>query len=228
MHIEVRRSSLFEDAIEQLSNLAGNLKSPLKVKIRGEPANDAGGVKKEFFQLVMSEVFNPNRDMFVRRADDRFHWFNGLSTEAPAVFGFVGMLVGLSIYNGVMLDLKFPRVFYKKLLAPEDYVFDSVEDLKSHEPDYYKSFKYLLSTDDPLEELELTFSTEMDSLGKKALFEFKLNGRNIKLSQSNKKEYVSLFTKWLINHSIARQFRPFREGFYRVVTGHIIKMFQAE
>jgi len=56
--------------------------------------------------------------MFAAKADHRYHWFNGMSLEPPATFGFVGMLVGLSIYNGVMLDLKFPRVIYKKLLAP--------------------------------------------------------------------------------------------------------------
>lgn len=149
--------------------------------------------------------------MFVGKADNRFYWFNGQSTEPPVTFGFVGLLVGLSIYNGVMLDLKFPRIIYKKLLAPEGHVFDSVEDLKQHEPDYYKSFKYILSTQDPLEDLEMTFCAEVESFGKKYVYDLKPNGRKIKLTQANKKEYVSLFTAWLLNHSIDRQFRIFRQ-----------------
>jgi len=103
-----------------------------------------------------------------------------------------------------------------------------VQDLKEHEPDYYKSFRYILSANEPLEELELTFSAEVESLGGKVVHDLKPNGRNIKLSQSNKKEYVGLFTAWLLNHSIDQQFRLFREQFYRVVTGRIIRMFQAE
>lgn len=32
----------------------------------------------------------------------------------------MGMIVGLAFYNGIMLDLKFPQIFYKKLLMKED------------------------------------------------------------------------------------------------------------
>lgn len=130
LHVEVRRNHLFEDAVDQFSVVNGSFKNPLKVTFRNEPANDGGGVKKEFFQLLISEIFQPGRDMFVTKANNRYHWFNGESLEAPVAFGFVGMLLGLSIYNNVMLDLKFPRIIYKKLLAPEGHIFDSIEDLK--------------------------------------------------------------------------------------------------
>jgi hypothetical protein len=162
--------------------------------------------------------------MFIGKGNDRYHWFNCQSTEPPVIFGFVGMILGLSIYNDVMLDLKFPQIVYKKLLAPEGHIFDSIEDLAEVEPDYYKSFKYILSTQDPLEDLELTFSVEVESFGKKYVYDLKPKGRYTKLSQSNKYEYVNLFTAWLLNHSIDRQFRVFREKFYRVVTGKILKV----
>jgi hypothetical protein len=46
LHIEVRRNKIFDDAIEKLNSLTGNLKNPLKITFKGEPANDGGGVKK--------------------------------------------------------------------------------------------------------------------------------------------------------------------------------------
>lgn len=97
------------------------------------------------------------------------------------------MILGLSIYNGVLLDLKFPRILYKKLLAPEDHLFDSLDDLSQLYPDYFKSFTYMLSSTDPLEDLELTFCAEVDSLGKKSLYDLKPKGRSIAVSQSNKR-----------------------------------------
>lgn len=76
--------------------------------------------------------------------------------------------------------------------------------------------------------MELTFCAETEYLGKKVLYDLKPKDRHVKLSQSNKKEYVSLYTSWLLNRSIDKPFRLFREQFYRVVTGKIIKMFLAE
>jgi hypothetical protein len=55
--------------------------------------------------------------MFVGKNNRRYLWFNGMSYEDSMMFEFAGIVVGLSIYNGIMLDLKFPQVVYKKLLV---------------------------------------------------------------------------------------------------------------
>lgn len=71
--------------------------------------------------------------MFFPKNSGRFYWFNGFSTEMPIRFEFVGMLLGLSIYNSVHLDIHFPDVLYKKLLNKqyeENYSLELVEDLK--------------------------------------------------------------------------------------------------
>ncbi len=36
-----------------------DLKKPLKVKFVGEEGIDQGGVQKEFFQLIVEEIFDP-------------------------------------------------------------------------------------------------------------------------------------------------------------------------
>jgi hypothetical protein len=66
----------------------------------------------------MKEIFNPCRDMFIPKNNERYYWLNGDSFEAPIMFEFVGKILGLAIYNNTLLDLKFPKVLYKKLLAP--------------------------------------------------------------------------------------------------------------
>lgn len=51
--VEVRRSHIVQDALGVLqAQQSVDLKKPLKVKFAGEEGIDAGGVKKEFFQLV--------------------------------------------------------------------------------------------------------------------------------------------------------------------------------
>lgn len=65
--------------------------------------------------------------MFIPKNNDRLFWFNGNSLEAPIIFEFVGMLLGLSIYNNIQLDLHFPMLVYKKLLEDSGASIDYFE-----------------------------------------------------------------------------------------------------
>jgi hypothetical protein len=124
--IQVKRNNILDDSLEKLSKTVSSLKNPLKITFIGEPGDDGGGVKKEYFQLLVKEIFHPHRDMFLPKNNNSVFWFNANSFEAPIMFEFVGMILGLSIYNTTLLDLRFPRILYKKLLAPEGFNFDSL------------------------------------------------------------------------------------------------------
>lgn len=143
------------------------------------------------------------------------------------MFEFVGMLLGLSIYNRTLLNLSFPELVYKKLLAKETEQLDCLAELTDIEPEFQRSFQYILSATEPLEPMELTFEAESDVFGEKVRHPLKPNGHLIKLAQSNKREYVKLYSDWLVNKSVEKQFKAFSKGFYKVVTGDIIKVLRS-
>lgn len=116
LHFEINRQNILDDSLEKLGRVKRNLKSPMKIKFIGEEGADEGGVLNEYFQLVTKQIFNPYLDMFLHKNAGRIYWFNGFSFEAPILFEFVGMLFGLAIYNQVYLDVRFPRILYKRLL----------------------------------------------------------------------------------------------------------------
>src|SRR3990167_556551 len=116
LQIQVRRNNLLEDSLRALSAQSKNYKKPLKIKFSGEEGVDQGGVKKEFFTLLMKELFNPAYAMFEQKFNDRFLWFNKLSVECNVNFELIGTLLALAIYNSVLLSAPFPKVVYKKLL----------------------------------------------------------------------------------------------------------------
>lgn len=116
LQIQVRRNNILEDSLRMLSAQSKNYKKPLKVKFVGEEGVDQGGVKKEFFTLLMKELFNPGYAMFEQKFNDRFLWFNKLSVECNINFELIGTLLALAIYNSVLLSAPFPKVVYKKLL----------------------------------------------------------------------------------------------------------------
>lgn len=66
------------------------------------------------------------------------------------------MLFALSIYNQVHLDVRFPRLLYKRLiygLADEisENTEDLIEDLYEIEPDIHRSLKQILESNDNLD-----------------------------------------------------------------------------
>ena len=54
--------------------------------------------------------------MFTYNEKERLYWFNGNTHEPNINFELIGVLMGLAIYNHVLLDLPFPLAVYKKLL----------------------------------------------------------------------------------------------------------------
>ena len=48
----------------------------------------------------------------------RTFWFNQASLESDREFELIGILLGVAIYNGVILDVRFPHVVYKKVPPP--------------------------------------------------------------------------------------------------------------
>jgi len=71
----------------------------LRIIFKNEPAIDEGGVKKEFFQLLMKELFNPEYGMFMYNPDNRLYWFNGQTFEPNINFELIGLLLALAPNN---------------------------------------------------------------------------------------------------------------------------------
>lgn len=88
----------------------------LQVKFHNEEAEDAGGVKKEFFMLVLKEILDPKYGMFKEYEETRTIWFSEDSLEDEVMYFLIGLLCGLAIYNFIIIDLPFPLALYKKLL----------------------------------------------------------------------------------------------------------------
>lgn len=92
------------------------LKRPLKVTFAGEEGVDAGGVRKEMFQLLTRRLLVPEFGMFTEEAGAggrRYLWPNCDSLEPPVNFELVGSLLGLALFNSVILDVAFPLVLYR-------------------------------------------------------------------------------------------------------------------
>ncbi|GFH28832.1 ubiquitin-protein ligase E3 A, partial [Haematococcus lacustris] len=117
-----------------------DLYKPLRVHFIGEDGIDAGGVKKEFFQILVAELLNPDYGLLQVQESNTF-WFCPSALETPDRYLLLGLVLGLAVYNRVLLDFALPLVAYKKLLGqPVD-----LRDLEDMQPTVGRSLRQLLA-----------------------------------------------------------------------------------
>lgn len=147
-------------------------------------------------------------------------WFNKSSFECSVNFELIGTLLGLAIYNSVLLDLNFPTVVYKKLIGLESHL----EDLKEFEPDLYNTLHNIQKMEDGFEDLCMTMSISYDHFGVEEIFELIENGKDIPLTRDRRDEFIKLYVDWYFNKSIEKQFQSFKVGFYKVISKESIRV----
>merc|ERR1719397_40206 len=121
--LRISRKTIVRDTVAILAlQQPGDLRKRLRIVFDGEQGIDQGGLTKEYFQLIMKELFDPLYGMFIFSASTQCFWFNrdafilGDRAMMLSNYEMVGKLVGIAIYNNTILELRFPRVIFKKLL----------------------------------------------------------------------------------------------------------------
>ncbi|XP_045553458.1 ubiquitin-protein ligase E3A isoform X3 [Salmo salar] len=225
LRLKVRREHIIDDALVRLEMISmenpADLRKQLFVEFEGEQGVDEGGVSKEFFQLVLEEMFNPDIGMFTYDESTKLFWFNPPSLENEAQFTLIGIVLGLAIYNNCILDVHFPMVVYRKLMGKKGTYLDLAD---SH-PVQYQSLKELLDYEGDVEEdMMITFQiSQTDLFGEPITYDLKENGDQIPVGEDNRKEFVSLYGDYILNKSVERQFKAFRRGFQMVTNESPLK-----
>lgn len=181
----VTRENIVEDTIREICmHNAKDLKKPLKVKFFGEEAEDAGGVKKEFFMLLIKQLLDQKYGMFKESDDSRLIWFSEHSFEDEEMYKLIGTICGLAIYNFIIINLPFPLALYKKLLKEKV----DLNDLLELSPALGNSMKNILDYDgDDMEAVfDLTFEVSREVFGQIETVQLKPNGDKIYVNQENK------------------------------------------
>lgn len=224
-HIRVRRDNIFEDSFNEVMRLpAADLKKRFMVKFEGEEGLDYGGVSREFFFLLSHEMFNPFYCLFEYSAHDNYtlqiNPHSGINPEHLNYFKFIGRILGLAIFHRRFLDAFFTVSFYKMILKKKI----TLADMESIDAEFFRSLTWMLEND-ITDVLYLTFSTEDDRFGEKIIVDLKPEGRDIAVTEENKKEYVELITEYRICGRVSEQFNAFASGFFELIPQDLIVVF---
>lgn len=218
LQLSVRREHVFHDSFKWLCFKTGDEMKFGKLNIRftGEEGVDAGGVTREWFQVLARQMFDPNYALYIPVSSDRttFHpnKLSGINDEHLRFFKFIGRIIGKALYEGRLLDCFFSRAVYKRILGKSV----SVKDMESFDPDYYKSLCWMLENDitDIITE---TFSVEDDEFGVTKVVDLIPNGREITVTEENKHEYVRVVVEHKLLSSVKDQMENFLSGKSNVI-----------
>ena len=229
--LNIRRPHAFEDSFNQLRVVSkSQLRSPLKVTFAGEEGVDAGGVSREWYQVMSREMFNPAISLFeaVPQGSSTYQPNpNSIvqTDEARGIshldyFKFVGHVVGKALLDDQIIDAHFTRSFYKHMLGqPLTY-----RDIEGVDPDFFKNLTWMLENSiDGV--LDLTFSEENDFFGQKSVIELCPNGANVKVTDENKRDYVDAIARHRMTSAIQPQIHAFLEGFWNVLPRVSLQLF---
>lgn len=227
--LNVRRDQVFLDSYKALFfKSADEIKyCNLNIRFQGEEGVDAGGLTREWYQVLSRQMFNPDYALFAPVASDRtsFHpnrtsWVN---PEHLSFFKFIGRIIGKAIYDYKLLDCHFSRAVYRKILGKSV----SIKDMESLDLDYYKSLLWMLENDitDIITE---TFSIEAEDYGEQKVIDLKPGGRDIPVTEENKSEYVRLVVEYRLINSIQEQLDHFLEGFHDIIPKDVIAIFDEQ
>ncbi|KAK6528418.1 putative E3 ubiquitin-protein ligase [Arthrobotrys megalospora] len=248
--LRVRRDCLVEDSLKRISEsvggAGGDIKKGLKIEFEGEDGIDIGGLRKEWFLLLIRDIFDPRHGMFVYDEDSRYCYFNPHTFEATEQYFLVGVLLGMAIYNSTILDVALPPVVFKKLLSPNSPVStpskfstpsptarlpftSTLEDLAFFRPVLANGLRQMLEFDGDVESTFCRdFVVEVERYGQISQVPLIPGGENKPVTNENRREFVDLYAQYLLDTSVARQFEPFKRGFWTVCGGNALNLFQPD
>jgi E3 ubiquitin-protein ligase HECTD2 len=243
--LKVRRDCLVEDSLRSVSEAVGSggsdLKKGLRIDFQGEEGIDAGGLRKEWFLLLVREIFDPNHGLFIYDDDSQYCYFNPFCFESSEQFFLVGVLLGMAIYNSTILDVAFPPFVFKKMLASAPSIGDkltstprighgfTLEDLAEFRPALARGFRQLLEFEGDVQETFCRdFVAEMDRYGEVIQVPLFPGGEKRAVTNSNRKDFVDLYVHYLLDTAVARQYEPFKRGFFTVCGGNALSLFRPE
>ncbi|CAO3612543.1 unnamed protein product [Cunninghamella blakesleeana] len=228
--LSIRRQYLIEDSLRQLVQHELDLKKSLRIEFVGEEGVDAGGLRKEWFLLLVKSLFDPQYGMFTYDQDSGLCWFNPGSFENEDQFFLVGLVLGLAIYNSIILDIHLPLACYKKLLDQDV----ELGDLAVFQPSLVNGLTQLLDFDvgddgnDVEEVFCRSFVVELDIYGERKTYPLIENGDQIMVNNHNRQEFVDLYVDYILNKSVEHQFGAFKRGFYHMCGGNALSLFRPE
>ena len=211
--ITVKRENIRLDSFETISQVDRHnikcLRYKLWITFKGEMGLDYGGVSREWFSLLTTEIFNPYFGLFEYSAIDNYtlqiNPHSGLCNEDHLQwFHFIGRVAGMAVFHKKLINGFFIRPFYSMMLGK----IPTLKDMESVDIEYFNSLTWIKENDPSV--LCHTFEVDDNVFGETLSKELIPNGAEIEVTEENKMEYIRLVIEWRFVARVRDQMNAFR------------------
>lgn len=227
MRMNVRREYLLSDSMEAVMCLSRNdLRKLWRFEFIGEEGIDAGGLAREWFQLVTEEIFDPDMGLWQSSAGNQMSMQINPASEISCPedhlnsFRFLGRVMGKALFDRQLVAGHMVRYLYKHILGwPITFA-----DLETVDEEFYKHLKQLTEFED-IEMMCLDFTTVEETLGVKKTIDLIPNGSETMLDNDNLPEYLEACLKYRMLGRVKKQLNQLLLGFYDVIPEPLLTIF---
>ncbi|CAL1275254.1 unnamed protein product [Larinioides sclopetarius] len=236
--IKVTRESLLESSFKETKSFSvSDWCKNFEITFIGEEGIDWGGLRREWFELVCSALFDPENLLFHSFKSDK----QGLVHPCPSYkrpshlklkyYEFAGKIVGKCLYESSLgssyrqlVKAKFSRSFLAQLIGLSvHYKYFEHDD-----PELYVSkVKFILENDIESMSFGIYFTEEVYDASGQLLEEVDLipNGSNIPVTNANKIQYLNALAQYRLTTSVKPEIEHFLKGLTELIPDNLLCIF---
>lgn len=233
----MHRDRLLESSMKatksfSVSDWCGNF----EVTFQGELGIDWGGLRREWFELICSSLFDPRGGLFRSFHDKHQALVHPNPCRAANLklkyFEFAGKIVGKCLYESALggtyrqlVRARFSRSFLAQLIGLRvHYKYFEQDD-----PDLFLSkIKYILETDlDQADSMELYFVEEVyDAMGQLSkTVELIPNGSRVRVTNATKNQYLDALAQQRLCANVKDEVDSFLKGLNGIIPDNLLSIF---
>lgn len=223
----VRRHSLLSDSVDAVMSLGRDyMRKRWRVEFYGEPGLDAGGVTREWFQLVTEQIFDPDFGLWLSSVNNQMSMTINPASNISCpddhliYFRFLGRVMGRALFDRQLIKGHMVRHLYKHLLG-WPITFD---DLEAQDVEYYTSLKKFTTMED-LSVMCLDFTVTEETMGVRRDVELVPGGNMKEVTKENLPQYLECNLKYRMLDRTHPQITELLLGFFDIIPEPALTVF---
>lgn len=227
----VRRQYLLNDSVAAIMSLSRvEMRKKWRFEFVGEKGLDAGGLTREWFQLLTQQLFDPafglwNHPTTTQQGSVSIHPNSAMNCPEDHLvyFRVLGRVLGRALLDRQLIHHggHMTRFLYKHLLGfPITF-----EDLKELDFEYYNNLQKFAGMGSDIDNLYLDFTVTEEQLGAKRHVDLVPNGSNKDVTAENLGEYLEACLRYHMMDRIQSQLTELLLGFFDVVPEPALTIF---
>jgi hypothetical protein len=224
--IRVNRDNLLHESFTNFQRAKKeDMHKIFRFQFQNEEGIDAGGLAREWFEIVSQQLFNPDFGLFklsgIGGETVTINPQSGFANEHHLeYFRFAGKFLGKAFFDSNLVGCNLALPIYKHLLAMPI----TFHDLEVVDADLVSGLLQLMEMED-VSQAYMDFTITEEFYGATKTVPLVEGGEDMDVTNDNVRDYVQALVKYHMLYSIKDQLSSFLRGFYDVIPQPLLSIF---